>query len=189
MSKLLLLGPGVSTGRLPHGSQPFGSDPGDQLTVIDRDRKVLDFWREKAARCLHADLRELFGSILLRSLGDEAFDEVHAYEVLNLLTGDASDFFRLWRFIWDTLKPGGKVYASVPHWESQWIHAYPAPQRVYTPGLLGYLYRASSNRVQERFDSLWPEPYDFKIEEAWTVSDVAGNLQGWHFCLVKGGGV
>lgn len=195
--KTLLLGPGFSTWRLPMGSKPFGSDPAERLWAVDRNPQVLKFWQGLGAEVLHAGLQfeDCFATEatdskpdpLLGWLDGGGFDEVHAYEVLNILAGTTSEFFRLWRFIYDALKPGGKVWATVPHWESEWIHAYPAPQRTYTPGLLSYLNQDSKNPTRDRsFGEMWPEPYDFRIENSWVLSDaVTGKPQGWHFCLVK----
>lgn len=193
--KTLLLGPGCSTWRLPVGSKPFGSDPAEQLWVVDRNVRVLKFWETRGAQVLHAGLQfeDCYATTesdskpdpLLGWLDGGGFDEVHAYEILNLLPGSITEFFRLWRFIYDALAERGRVWATVPHWESQWIHAYPAPQRTYTPGLLGYLNRASANPVQEDFSDFWPEPYDFRIDNSWVLSSPDGKPQGWHFCLMK----
>jgi len=59
--------------------------------------------------------------------------------------------------------PSGRLLASVPHWQSQWIHAWPAPQRTYTPGLLMYLDQDNhSSAAKADFSELWPRPYNLK---------------------------
>lgn len=190
---ILLLGPGCNTMRLMHSGTkpPFGEDPaGEDIIIIDRQQKVLDFWKERGATTIRLDL----GNVSEHTTGlfpalRAQVDELHAYEVLNLLGGGIHDFFSLWRFLWSCLVPDGRVWASVPHWGSEWIHAYPGRQRTYTPGLLGYLDRASDNSAQEAFPLDWPEPYDFKLVNSWVWYAAAGpeaeKPQGWNFCLRK----
>jgi len=155
----------------------FSENPDEKLTVIDYNPDVLKIWGD--ATCMKADLRQppfpLSGS---------HFDEVHAYELLNLLPGDEGAFFAFWREIWRIMVPGGKVYASVPHWESQWIYAYPSPQRVYTPGLLTYLDQDHHVVAKEAFDTLWPRPYCFKVDSSSSMR-VEGSNIGYRFIMVK----
>lgn len=170
--RTLLLGPGKSRHRV-HGGRFF--DASDNLTVIDHSQAVLDDWTEAEKR-IKADLSHPpFG------LTEGAYTEVHAYEVLNLLPGDATSFFLFWRTMWACMVPGGRFFATVPHWKSQWIHAYPAPQRTYTFGLLSYLDRADKNPAKEAFPE-WPEPYDFTVDSAYEVGEPP---QGFIFTLKK----
>lgn len=158
MANLLLLGPGKSRARF---RGPDFDPYLDVLTVIDFDPEAALAWPNTLV--YQFDLRGKFG-FLLPTAG---FDEVHAYELLNLLPGDETDFYRLWRQLWDAMKPGATLTATVPHWTSPWIHAYPAPQRVYTPGLLAYLdpLDGLAHKGGE-FDLLWPAPYRFSLVES-----------------------
>lgn len=73
-----------------------------------------------------------------------AFDEIHAYEVLEHLgeQGHIPQFFNTFIGIWHLLKPGGVLFASVPHWQSEWAWGDPSHRRVITPGSLQFLCKA-----------------------------------------------
>ena len=175
MKHSLLLGPGHSPHRI-HGGPYFGSVPTERVTVADYSQEVLAHWGEAELR-IPVDLR--YPPFLFAS---EYYDEVHAYEVLNLLPGDEIDFFNFWRSIHDCMKPGARFFATVPHWQSQWIHAYPGPQRTYTPGLLIYLDHNAKVGEKENFSELWPPAYNFTLESAYGAGDPP---QGFHFTLVR----
>lgn len=152
---ILLLGPGRNRTRM--NGDNFGDDPTEKLTVIDHDHRVFSEWPD--ANCITIDLSQP----PFPMLSDSFFHEVHAYEILNLLTGDERSFFAFWREIWRVMVPSGRLLASVPHWQSQWIYAWPAPQRTYTPGLLMYLDQDDhSSAAKADFSELWPRPYNFK---------------------------
>jgi len=177
--KILLLGPRESRFRidLPGGAAVVRSamNPADEYTVIDFDPTVGAAWPD--ATFYAYDLRGSFGYLLPTA----SFDEVHAYEVLNLLAGDEIDFFRFWRQVWDCMKVGATLTATVPHWTSQWVHAYPAPQRTYTPVLLSYLDPRDNLDHKSGFSRLWPAPYCFRVAEV--TADFA--RQGLYFKLEK----
>jgi hypothetical protein len=175
MKHTLLLGPGRSRHRI-HGGPYFGSIPTERITVADYSQDVLAQWGEAELR-IPTDLRHppfLFAP--------EHYDEVHAYEILNLLPGDAFDFFNFWRSIHDCMKPGANFYATVPHWQSQWVHAYPGPQRTYTPGLLTYLDHNYNIAAKEDFDQYWPPSYNQAHPPSWEIGDPP---QGFQFVLVR----
>ena len=71
----------------------------------------------------------------------DTFDEVHAYEVLEHLgsQGDYLKFF--WDFyeVWRVLKPGGRLYATVPWWQSPWAWGDPGHRRVLPSEMLTFL--------------------------------------------------
>lgn len=73
-----------------------------------------------------------------------AFDEVHAYEVLEHLggLGDERSFFSHFTEIWRVLKPGGYLCATVPAWDSMWAFGDPSHRRVISPGSLVFLDQA-----------------------------------------------
>jgi SAM-dependent methyltransferase len=72
---------------------------------------------------------------------DNAFDEIHAYEVLEHLAkqGDYKFFFAEFTEYWRILKPNGIFYATVPDWRSQWAWGDPSHTRVITDGTLVFL--------------------------------------------------
>ena len=73
---------------------------------------------------------------------ENSFDEIHAYEVLEH-TGQQGDwrwFFRQWMDFWRILKPGGRFFATVPHWQSPWALGDPSHSRVLViPHVLVFL--------------------------------------------------
>lgn len=72
---------------------------------------------------------------------DNAFDEIHAYEVLEHCgdQGDAETFFAQFSEFWRILKPDGHFCATVPMWDSPWAWGDPSHRRVITAGTISYL--------------------------------------------------
>lgn len=71
----------------------------------------------------------------------DAFDEVHAYEVLEH-TGQQGDwrfFFDQFSELWRILKPGGYLAATTPSWRSMWAWGDPSHKRVLCSGSLVFL--------------------------------------------------
>jgi hypothetical protein len=73
--------------------------------------------------------------------GDGAFDEVHAYELLEHLgaQGDAHAFFGTFFEIWRVLKPGGVLCATVPGYNSVWAWGDPGHRRIISSESLVFL--------------------------------------------------
>jgi predicted SAM-dependent methyltransferase len=69
------------------------------------------------------------------------FDEIHAYEVLEHVgqQGDYEGFFKEFEEYYRILKPGGRIYGSVPRWDSMWAMADPSHTRVISEGTLVFL--------------------------------------------------
>jgi SAM-dependent methyltransferase len=65
-------------------------------------------------------------------VGDDTFDEVHAYEVLEHLgkQGDYRSFFAHFGEIYRVLKPGGLLFATVPAMDDPWVWADPSHTRL-----------------------------------------------------------
>lgn len=99
---------------------------------------------------------------------DEAFEEIHAYEVLEHSgkQGDWKFFFEQFAEFWRILKPGGYFYATVPMWDSEWAWGDPGHTRVITPGTLVFLSQKEySNQIGRTnmtdYRSTWH--HDFEI--------------------------
>src|SRR5512143_115023 len=76
---------------------------------------------------------------------DDAFDEVHAYEVLEHISGqqgDAVAFFRTFSEVWRILKPGGVLCGTVPSPGTPWVWADPSHRRAIFPATLVFLSQA-----------------------------------------------
>lgn len=72
---------------------------------------------------------------------DDAFDEVHAYHVLEHLGAQGDFQFFFWQFseFWRITKPGGSFCAIVPEPGSIWVWGDPGHVRVFHPALLTFL--------------------------------------------------
>lgn len=117
------------------------------------------------------------GNFLDARLEPDSFDEIHAYEVLHIISDEYervqkdTRFFTIWGKLWRILKPGGLVVGTVPHWNSKWVYATPAEVTVYTPELLWYLDRekyAEHLVMTNYLEDLWPEPYNFRLLRSMT---------------------
>lgn len=80
-------------------------------------------------------------NVLPWPFADNSFNEVHAYEVLEHFgkQGDTASFFAHFSEIWRVLKPGGRLFASVPMWDSPWAWGDPGHTRVISKGSLIFL--------------------------------------------------
>jgi hypothetical protein len=74
----------------------------------------------------------------------DAFDELHAYEVLEHIgqQGDAAHLFAQFSDYWRVLKPSGLLCASCPTWHSIWAWGDPSHTRIISPGTLVFLDQA-----------------------------------------------
>lgn len=183
VSHILLLGPGTSTRRIDRPGE-FGDDPSERLTVVDRAWSAYEFWKGKA----DAHCEDVIDSGILHALwwrSETRFQDLHAYEILNLLPGNEDSFFGFWKAVWKLLHPGALVYATTPHWNSRYIHAYPGPQRVYTPELLAYLDPEVKLGSKSDFGTLWPKPYRFEAQEMSEILNVKREPLGFRFVLRK----
>lgn len=80
-------------------------------------------------------------NVLPYPFGDNTFDEIHAYEVLEHCgrQGDSEFFFAQFSEFWRILKPDGQFCATVPMWDSPWAWGDPSHTRVITAGTISYL--------------------------------------------------
>lgn len=68
----------------------------------------------------------------------DSFDAIHAYEVLEHIgmQGDYRLLFTQFAEFWRLLKPGGRLYASVPDYRSVWAWGDPGHTRIINHGTL-----------------------------------------------------
>lgn len=150
MKKVLLLGPGrnldkrLNAHSLSFYSASYNLPPDEELTVIDIDSHACDeASNENLGTTFEWDLNDTPWPVN-KPIHVHAFDEVHAYEVLEHLgkQGDAKSFFDTFSEIWWALKPGGLLFASVPSWKSIWAWGDPTHSRIINMGSLTFLFRA-----------------------------------------------
>lgn len=107
---------------------------------------------------------------------DNEFDEIHAYEVLEHLgqQGDFRSFFAQFMEIWRILKPGGRLYATCPMWDSPWAWGDPGHTRIITKHSLVFL---SQDQYKQQIGKTAMADYrafftgDFKIIAAQEAKD------------------
>lgn len=70
-----------------------------------------------------------------------SFDQIHAYEILEHIgkQGDWINFFKEWEEYWRIMKPGGYLFATVPHWMSMGAWGDPSHTRIINPMTLTFL--------------------------------------------------
>ena len=123
MKRQLLLGCGASREKLFNPQEPWG----DLETVdIVRDHQPNWLW--------DLNRRPL-------PMADNAYDELHAYDVLEHLgqQGDYSFFFHEFSEYHRILKPNGFFCGIVPAWNSFWAWSDPGHTRVINEGTLSFL--------------------------------------------------
>jgi SAM-dependent methyltransferase len=91
-----------------------------------------------------ADVRHDLGSLDPWPFGDDSFDEVHAYEVLEHIgqQGDFRKFFHDFGEIYRVLKPGGILAGTCPSAQSRWAWGDPSHTRIVSPESLVFLDRS-----------------------------------------------
>ena len=99
--------------------------------------------------------------------GDDRFDEVHAYEVLEHLgqQGDYRSFFATFAEIYRVMKPGGILAATCPSWKSVWAWGDPSHTRIISHASLVFLsrehYRAQVGKTaMTDFRWLWKGDFE-----------------------------
>ncbi len=77
------------------------------------------------------------------TLPSDAYDEVHAYEILEHLgaQGDVRAFYRQMNEIWRILRAGGAFCGTVPSPRSIWAHGDPGHSRVLSPAVWTFVDR------------------------------------------------
>ncbi len=121
-ARCLMLGPGKRPVRrkwmIPEYSLPEEQVDWVSVDIIGNPTYIFDLNRIERGEKLPA--------------GNEEFDEIHAYSVLNLYgtQGDYKGWFTGWREFWRVLKPGGYFVGGVPLWNGEWVFGDPATRRV-----------------------------------------------------------
>lgn len=107
---------------------------------------------------------------------DNAFDEIHAYDVLEHLgaQGDYRAFFAHFGEVYRALKPDGLLVASVPAYDSVWAWGDPSHRRIINEGSLVFLDQAQYTAQVGRnamTDFRWLWSGDFETVGAKTNGD------------------
>lgn len=137
MKRYLLVGAGTSHDKrihLPGHCKDFSDG---ELVTLDGD--------DALTPNIVADLDQL-----PYSWGDDnAFDEIHAYEVLEHCgtQGDGKFFFGQFIEFWRMLKPDGMMALSVPLWTDELAWGVPDHKRVMPLSLFGFLDRSYYDNV------------------------------------------
>lgn len=112
---------------------------------------------------------------------DNAFDEIHASEVLEH-TGQQGDwrfFFAQFAEFWRILKPGGFLCASCPSLSSPWLWGDPGHTRVIAPQSLIFLqqpqYEQVGRTAMTDYRDVWRADYDVVFQH--------DDGQSFRFCL------
>lgn len=154
-SRQLLLGCGNSRRRVlaPDGNPEWGD-----LVTLDMDPHC-------GADVLH-NLEEL-----PYPFGDNEFDEIHAYEVLEHTgqQGDFRFFFAQFHELWRMLKPGGFLCITCPKWDSPWAWGDPSHKRIIGAEALTFLDQSEYERQVGQTamtDFRWVWEGDLRLEGA-----------------------
>ena len=107
----------------------------DAIPPVFQNLTTLDLFPEHKPDVVH-DL-----NILPYPFEDSAFDEIHAYEVLEHCgkQGDFQFFFDQFTEFYRILKPNGYFLASVPLWDNEWAWADPGHTRLIAAKSLMFL--------------------------------------------------
>jgi hypothetical protein len=105
-------------------------------------------------------------NILDWPFGDNEFDEIHAYELLEHLgqQGDAKSFFAHFGEIYRILRPFGVLAGSCPRADSLWAFGDPSHRRVINEGSFTFLdqtqYAQVGKTAMTDFRSIWKGDFE-----------------------------
>jgi len=186
MKKERVLVLGAGTDRM----QRVNFDPSSGQSFDDNFEKVITLDRDPAAKPdVLMDLTAPYWPLNVKTKFG-LVDEVHAYEVLHVVSfgstyTKAGGFFTLWKMIWDVLKPDGFVIGMTPWWESVWAWQDPSTTQVYSAEQLKYLdHRHYADPMMTNYSGIWPEPYNFVLRHASMRGENPKNA-GFTFILQK----
>jgi Methyltransferase domain len=116
----------------------------------------------------------------------DSFDEIHAYEVLEHIgrQGDHLKFFAQFTEFWRVMKPGGLMYATVPHWQGLWAWGDPSHSRIISRGTLTFLHQPAYVQVGQTAMSDYRNIYkaDFTLRDE---VEIGGEQYGFVLEAVK----
>lgn len=113
---------------------------------------------------------------------DNAFDEIHAYEVLEHCgtQGDWRFFFRQFDEFHRILKSGGVMFATVPSPSSKWAFGDPGHTRIFDVRMLTFLCRSEYERQVGITSMTDYRPY---FKSNWEVIEAAVNMEESYFVI------
>ena len=119
--------------------------------------------------------------------GDNSFDEIHAYDVLEHQgrQGDWRFFFAQFGEFWRMLKPGGIFSAIVPAWDSPWSFGDPGHTRVIPKESLVFLSQATYAREVGRTNMTDYRPWWKGDLETIALSDIGEHQFGFILKAIK----
>lgn len=136
----------------------------------DREKKLHRLGGEQWAGLVTLDMNPGVGADVVHDLtdlplpfADDSAEEIHLYDVLEhtAAQGDWRHFFAEFAEFWRILRPGGLLFAIVPHWRGEWAWGDPGHLRVIQPETLSFLDQAAysaeldgaerTNRTDYRF--------------------------------------
>lgn len=164
IKRYLLLGAGHQRQKVLQSPQTPEKDfSGGELITLDMDPAV-------SPAVVH-DL-----DVLPYPFGDNEFDEIHAYEVMEHCgrQGDWRFFFAQFEEIYRILKPGGLFCATVPAWDSMWAWGDPGHTRIINDGSLVFLSQPQYAKQMGRTSMTDYRSYykaDFSVTAAGTEKD------------------
>ena len=121
-------------------------------------------------------------SVLPYPLGDNIFDEIHAYEVLEHTgaQGDYKFFFRQFEEFWRILKPGGHLLATCPSRFSVWAWGDPSHTRIIQPEQLLFL---SQRTYEEQVGKTAMSDFRYMYKADFEVIYAADNKETVEFII------
>lgn len=121
-------------------------------------------------------------SVLPYPLGDNIFDEIHAYEVLEHTgaQGDYKFFFRQFEEFWRILKPGGHLLATCPSRHSVWAWGDPSHTRIVQAEQLIFL---SQRMYEEQVGKTAMSDFRYMYKADFEVIYAADNKETVEFII------